>query len=108
MKGNPKSVKLSPTPAKVQAHMAEEREKMALEEHRRQAQIKLKLWRELAQMIEQERELGVSRQQKRPKRNMPEREIPKSTGQSHACVLGCSDCTCCKERQQATYNSLLQ
>jgi hypothetical protein len=39
MKGNQQGVKLSPSLANFLARMAEEREKKAQEEHRRQAQI---------------------------------------------------------------------
>ena len=45
---NPTGARLGPTPAEVQARMAEEKEKRAQEEHRRQAQIERDLRRELS------------------------------------------------------------
>ena len=45
---NPTGARLGPTPAEVQARMAEEKEKRAQEEHRRQAQIERDLQRDLS------------------------------------------------------------
>ena len=53
---NPTGARLHPTPAEVQARMAEEKEKREQEEHRRQAQIERDLRSELSRRTAYERE----------------------------------------------------
>ena len=53
---NPTGARLGPTPAEVQARMAEEKEKKAQEEHRRQAQIERDQQRDLSRRAAYESE----------------------------------------------------
>jgi hypothetical protein len=65
LKENPRGHPRNPTPAEVQARMAEEEEKTAKEEHRRQAQIEQNLRRNLAEQIEREKEMKCRQKEAR-------------------------------------------